>query len=297
MSVVMVLLTASGCNKADDELKGVELATRGTQVEGAVEKPKYVSVGKNGSRTDKKLGFQFEKPQSGEEIAVFTIKDMGKIRIRLFPDEAPITVASFKSLIKSGYYDGIIFHRVINNFMIQGGDPTATGSGGQSAWGVDFEDEFNANLLNFRGSLSMANSGKHTNGSQFFINTCDTADISMDNIKSGYDMYVQYKKQYEEELKKQYGDEWLDVFNSMLQGSVADPNKVTQEVIDMYKQKGGNFHLDGAFSALGKGHSVFGQVFSEDMTIVDKIGKSEVNSSDRPVTDVVIEKAEIVIYK
>ena len=75
---------------------------------------------------------------------------------------------------KNGYYDGITFHRVINNFMIQGGDPTATGCGGESIWGTNFEDEFDISLRNFRGALSMANAGPGTNGSQFFIVQCNS---------------------------------------------------------------------------------------------------------------------------
>ena len=116
----------------------------------------------------KEVGYQLEKPADGEEIAVLHTS-MGDIRIRLFPDAAPKAVENFKGLINDGYYNGIVFHRVIDNFMIQGGDPTATGSGGESIWGEPFEDEFNTNLINLRGALSMANSGVDTNGSQFLL--------------------------------------------------------------------------------------------------------------------------------
>lgn len=111
---------------------------------------------------------QFEKPQAGEDIAVLNT-NKGTIKIRLFPEAAPKAVENFKSLIQDKYYDGIIFHRVINNFMIQGGDPTGSGMGGNSKWEKPFEDEFDVNFRNFRGALSMANSGPNTNGSQFFI--------------------------------------------------------------------------------------------------------------------------------
>lgn len=111
---------------------------------------------------------QLNKPIRGETIAVIATS-MGTMKIRLFPDEAPKTVENFVTHAKNGYYDGLIFHRVIKDFMIQGGDPTGTGRGGQSIWGKAFEDEFSENLRNIKGSISMANAGKNTNGSQFFI--------------------------------------------------------------------------------------------------------------------------------
>jgi peptidyl-prolyl cis-trans isomerase B (cyclophilin B) len=95
----------------------------------------------------------------------------GPIVIELFDDDAPKTVANFTKLAGDGFYDGIIFHRVIPDFMIQGGDPTGTGSGGP---GYTFEDEFNDNKV-VRGALAMANAGPNTNGSQFFIVTTEAA--------------------------------------------------------------------------------------------------------------------------
>ncbi len=93
----------------------------------------------------------------------------GSIRIELFDEDAPKTVDNFTKLARKGFYNGVIFHRVIPDFMIQGGDPTGTGSGGP---GYQFEDEFNENLIE-RGALAMANAGPNTNGSQFFIVTAD----------------------------------------------------------------------------------------------------------------------------
>jgi cyclophilin family peptidyl-prolyl cis-trans isomerase len=95
--------------------------------------------------------------------------NQGTVELELFDDDAPKTVGNFKKLAEDGFYDGIIFHRVIPDFMIQGGDPTGTGSGGP---GYQFEDEFNANKIE-RGALAMANAGPDTNGSQFFIVTAD----------------------------------------------------------------------------------------------------------------------------
>ena len=104
------------------------------------------------------------------EGPIATIKtNHGDMRIKLFPDHAPKTVANFIALSKDGYYDGVIFHRIIKDFMIQGGDPTGTGMGGESIYGESFKDEFSEELYNVRGALSMANAGPNTNGSQFFI--------------------------------------------------------------------------------------------------------------------------------
>jgi peptidyl-prolyl cis-trans isomerase B (cyclophilin B) len=93
----------------------------------------------------------------------------GAIGIELFDEDAPKTVENFKKLASDGFYDGVVFHRVIEDFMIQGGDPTGTGSGGP---GYQFEDEFNDHPVE-RGALAMANAGPNTNGSQFFIVTAE----------------------------------------------------------------------------------------------------------------------------
>jgi len=93
----------------------------------------------------------------------------GAVQLELYPDDAPKTVENFVSLARQGFYDSVIFHRVIPDFMIQGGDPTGTGSGGP---GYQFEDEFNDHKIE-RGALAMANAGPNTNGSQFFIVTAD----------------------------------------------------------------------------------------------------------------------------
>lgn len=101
--------------------------------------------------------------------------NMGDIEIELFENKAPKTVENFVGLAKKGYYNGVIFHRVIDNFMIQGGDPTGTGRGGESLWGGKFEDEFDTSLtFDQPGILAMANAGPNTNGSQFFITTVPT---------------------------------------------------------------------------------------------------------------------------
>lgn len=154
------------------------------------------------------------------EAAVKIKTTQGDITIKLFPEQAPLTVENFLTHAKNGYYNGTIFHRVIKDFMIQGGDPLGNGTGGESIWagkgttidaGYGFKDEISAFLYNIRGSLSMANAGAGTNGSQFFINQ-NTTDMSSQLSSSSY------------------------------------PGKI----IEAYKN-GGNPNLDGK-------HTVFGQV-------------------------------------
>jgi len=117
---------------------------------------------------DKKSGTQTSCPVVGDIVAKITTNH-GEIWVRLFTDETPKTTENFIGLSERGYYNGLIFHRVIPDFMIQGGDPTGTGMGGESIWGKKFVDELIPSLKNLRGALSMANAGPGTNGSQFFI--------------------------------------------------------------------------------------------------------------------------------
>jgi peptidylprolyl isomerase len=98
----------------------------------------------------------------------------GVIELELYPDVAPLAVENFTTHVKNGYYNGIAFHRIIRNFMIQGGDPTESGRGGESIWGKSFKDEYKGKVFDKAGILAMANRGPHTNGSQFFITTAKT---------------------------------------------------------------------------------------------------------------------------
>lgn len=111
----------------------------------------------------------------------------GNIELQLRADLAPKTVENFTTHIKNGYYNGIIFHRIIKNFMIQGGDPTGTGRGGESIWGKKFKDEFTTKAqFNRTGVLAMANAGPNTNGSQFFITTVKTPFLNGKHTIFGY---------------------------------------------------------------------------------------------------------------
>jgi len=117
-----------------------------------------------------------QSKKESNEMTVAVIKtNMGTIEIELYADQTPKTVENFVGLAKKDYYNGIIFHRVIPNFMIQSGDPTGTGRGGESIWGKPFEDEIVSSLVfDEPGILAMANSGPSTNGSQFFITVAAT---------------------------------------------------------------------------------------------------------------------------
>ena len=172
---------------------------------------------------------QCDKPAAGETTAVMHTS-MGDIKIILFREEAPNAVENFVKHAKDGYYDGLIFHRVIKDFMIQGGDPLGTGTGGDSIWGSPFADEFSPNLHNLRGALSMANAGPNTNGSQFFIvQASEVSDDLLEQMEqASEDMFPTAVIDL---YRKNGGTPWLDfrhtVFGQVYEGmdtvdSIAD---------------------------------------------------------------------------
>lgn len=165
---------------------------------------------------------------------------MGEMEIILFPNVAPKAVENFVKLSKDGYYNGITFHRVIEGFMIQGGDPTGTGMGGESIWKSPFEDEFDINYRNFYGALSMANSGPSTNGSQFFIVTAKN-NVLADIIKQ----------------MREAGEE----------------KGYPESVIKAYEEKGGAYHLDGRHTVFG--HVIKGMDIAEKISKVKTDGQDK----------------------
>ena len=205
---------------------------------------------------------QLEKPAAGDEIAVLHT-DMGDITVRFFPEAAPKTVENFKGLAKKGAFNNQSFYRVINDFMIQGGNPNDT----NSLWGGSFEDEFDPNLMNIRGALSMANSGSDTNGSQFFIVQANAASFS------GWKYYEQNKE-----------------------GAVYDYDSWTEEQKKIYEENGGTPWLDGGHRIDDAGHAVFGQVIS-GMDVVDKIAAVQTDSRDAPLEMVIIRSVELIPYQ
>lgn len=163
----------------------------------------------------------YTAPAEGEEIVVIHVRDMGDVKIKLFPELLPEACENFTTLAQNGYYDDLIFHRVIENFMIQGGDPKADGTGGESCWGGEFDGGWSPQLLHLPGALAYANSaGTATDGSQFYIVT-------------GQPMPESTLDYYTEELNIYY----------------------TQEARSLYGQYGGYASLDGG------NYTVLGQVF------------------------------------
>ncbi len=165
-------------------------------------------------------------------VAIFKT-NKGDIKIKLFSDIAPKTVENFITHAKNGYYNNGIFHRVISDFMIQGGDPDGTGMGGESIWGGSFEDEFSDRLFNTYGALSMANAGPNTNGSQFFI-------VQASN------------------------------FPSQMVSALRD---LPAEVADFYRQKGGTPWLDGKHTVFGQvieGLNIVDEIAKVQVDMADK---------------------------
>ena len=171
-----------------------------------------------GSASQEPTLLQFEPVAEGDQLAVIETS-LGDVTVKLFPEQAPKAVENFTTHAEEGYYDNLIFHRVINGFMIQGGDPNGDGTGGESIWGDPFEDEFSDQLYNFNGALSMANSGENTNGSQFFIvQQQDGSQYTADNM-------TQYSTDYVDNVIEKYqevgGTPWLDNVHTVF-GQVVD---------------------------------------------------------------------------
>ncbi|TYS58857.1 peptidylprolyl isomerase [Bacillus infantis] len=211
LAAVMMLLAACGTSTdqnsgAGKEGGGASEGTQGEQTDQAAEEKSAEG------------GYPQLTAEVGENERLVEMEtSMGTIKIKLFPDHAPKAVENFITHSEEGYYDGLIFHRVINDFMIQGGDPDGTGMGGESIYGQPFEDEFSDKLYNLRGALSMANSGANTNGSQFFIVQKSTSEAGMKEQME--------KAGYPEEIVAAYdkgGTPWLDsrhtVFGQVIEG-------------------------------------------------------------------------------
>lgn len=179
---------------------------------------------------------QMAEPQKGETVAEIVIKGYGSIFVKFFDDVAPKAVENFVTHAKDGYYNGLTYHRVINDFMIQGGDPTGTGTAGESIWGDAFEDEFAENLQPLRGALCMANAGPNTNGSQFFI--VQSAGVFSEDILAQIEM--QFGVKFNDKAKEDYaatgGTPWLfkmhTVFGQVYEGYDVLDAVAAVEVID-----------------------------------------------------------------
>jgi len=212
---------------------------------------------------------QLKEPTGNEPTA--TLKtNHGDIKIIFYPEYAPLACENFLTHAENGYYDGLKFHRVIEEFMIQGGDPKGDGSGGESIWGEDFAIEASPSLYHLNGAVSMANTSQpDSNSSQFFI-VCNTY-IGRD--KEMFEIIVNEEKDHE-------------MFNKGLDSALARKFSYPKEILQAYADKGGAFQLDG-------GYSVFAQVV-EGMDVVEKISKLDKVADSRgkievPAEDVIIE--------
>ena len=216
------------------------------------------------------------KPPEEGDTKVILHTNFGDITIRFFPEETPLAYENFVTHAREGYYDGVIFHRVIENFMIQGGDPLGTGTGGESIWGHGFEVEFSMDLRHFRGALAMAHAGPGTLGSQFYIVHNSSIDPGM-------------RQEFAQALEHQddFVGEDLDG-NEIYLRDLVSPDKV-----EAYGTYGGTPHLDLVMNP--SGHTVFGQVV-EGMDVVDAIATTEVGEHDRPVEDVIIESVTVSTF-
>lgn len=206
-AIFAVMLATTACGTADSQQD---------------KKPAAMKTAKNeqkGGNTVENSNYpQLTSEVSDKERAVEMETSMGTIKIKLFPEFAPKAVENFIKHSEDGYYNGLTFHRVIKDFMIQGGDPNGNGTGGESIYGKPFEDEFSTQLFNLRGALSMANSGANTNGSQFFI----VQNQSLDPALKSQMEKAGYPKEIIDAYEKNGGTPWLDhrhtVFGQVIEG-------------------------------------------------------------------------------
>lgn len=214
---------------------------------------------------------QLDMPEEGEEVAVIETS-MGTIKAKLLPQFAPKAVENFTTHATDGYYNGLTFHRVIKDFVMQGGDPKGDGTGGESIWGEPFINETNPLARHVGGALAMANSGADTNGSQFYI-----VDPTV------------YTDAEKKEMQGMLDDPSLVLGNDKEGGEVKVENILNQEIIDAYCKNGGQPSLDFNYT-------VFGQVF-EGLDVVEKICSVKTDESGMPSKDDPITIKSITIEK
>ena len=200
---------------------------------------------------------QMAEPENGETIAVMHVKDYGDITVKFFSSVAPKAVENFVTHAKEGYYDGVTFHRIMKDFMIQSGDPQGTGAGGQSIWGTGFEEELSDTLVPYRGSLCMASAGVGTSslGSQFFITQ------------------AKYSKDKEEEFR--------------LQG-------ISEDLLKAYKKYGGYMTLNGNYTVFGQ---VIDGMDVVDKIAKTKVKANALGEKSVPTKKIIIKNIEVKTYQ
>ena len=219
-------------------MTGMLVGCGGTASESASE----VTTTADGTSYVKSEDLQLETPKQGDTVATLSVKGYGDIKVRFFDELAPKAVENFVTHAKEGYYDGVTFHRVINDFMIQGGDPKGDGTGGESIWGTPFENEIAKELLPIRGALCMANAGADTNGSQFFI--VQASAVSEEEMEA-YSAQMSFTNSEKEKFVENGGTPWLkggytvfgqvyegmDVVDEIAQTATDDMDKPLKSVI------------------------------------------------------------------
>ena len=259
----VIAVLATGCKKEKDNITSESPSPTVTQ---AVEN---TTLGEPTLSEEAQKNTQFKSLKKGDTVAEVIIKDYGTITIKLFPKNAPKAVENFTTHAKNGYYDGLTFHRIIEDFMIQGGDPDGDGTGGNSIWDTPFEDEFTEKLQPYRGALCMANSGANTNGSQFFIVDADAASVQ--------ELKMLIEERYKDKLTfRQYLEQGYGV-------------SMSDEEIQNYLTYGGT-------PWLYQHHTVFGQVM-DGFDVLDQISSTKVEDNGSPIEPVVIETIKIYKYK
>lgn len=260
---IMVFIVTGCAEKKENEVNktvddtNVNTNESNSSTENAVSKKRKVDTIDYKAAAEK----QMKAPEKGETVAIIKVKDFGEIKVKFFNDVAPKAVENFTTHAKEGYYDGIIFHRVINEFMIQGGDPEGTGTGGESIWGKGFAEELDYEIVPYRGTLCMASGGTGTSslGSQFFITQGN------------------YNEEHENILKQYNFPEGL---------------------IEEYKTYGGypsSLYLNYTiFGQVYEGMEVVDKIAEVKTETEDNRAKGKIK--DKPLKDVVIEKIEITTY-
>lgn len=256
----------TGCGKKDDNGK----TSDGTANVASQEPQKIVTAAPEPDEKAMEAKVdQLAKPKKGETVAIFHVKDFGDIKVHFFKEAAPIAVENFVTHASEGYYNGVKFHRVVNDFMIQGGDPQGNGMGGESIWGTNFKDEINKYVMPIRGALCMANAGGGcTNGSQFFIMQSNAVE-----------------EQDTEKIKQKLAEEIIPYYQ---QSTGLTLKEYDDSAIENYKKEGGTLFLSG-------GYTVFGQVY-EGQDVVDAIAKTQKEGTEEPANDVIIESIEVSTY-
>ncbi len=293
IALTLALGVASCGNNETNEETGTETTTEGT-AEGTTESAEEIgdintnaddiraldfysvevgaeeaSINPFDTLLDKKEFTQLDAPKKGDLVAIIKT-NKGEVKVKFLPDVAPKAVKNFVENSLNDYYDGITFHRVIDGFMIQGGDPTATGTGGESIWGTSFANEINVSAQHFSGALAMANSGNNvSNGSQFYIvDNLPFDQVTIDGLK-------------------EYASAPETVVDETLGITVGD--MYPDAIVEGYTEVGG-------YPGLNFGYTVFGQVY-EGLETVDAISQVATGENDKPVEDVVIEDIIVGIVK